>query len=125
MFTMMEKVAPGLNDRMKMPHFEGQHSGRPPQDEDTLFAPRPGDGRVHGKYPGHVMQSSAYTAMAKRPGMTALGMAALGVGIAVAARSLMAERGDWAERRRHAGVRGTGAGRMGASRPSARSTPFR
>lgn len=94
MFTAMEKVAPGLNDRMKMSHFEGQHSGRPPQDEDTLFAPRPGDGRVHGRYPGHVMQSSAYTAMAKRPGMTALGMAALGVGIAVAARSLLAERAD-------------------------------
>lgn len=94
MFTMMEKVAPGLNDRMKMSHFEGQHSGEPPHEEDTLFAPHPGDGRVHGHYPGHVMQSSAYTAMAKRPGMTALGVAALGVGIAVAARSLMAERAD-------------------------------
>jgi NAD(P)-dependent dehydrogenase (short-subunit alcohol dehydrogenase family) len=93
-FTAMEKVAPGLNDRMKMSHFEGQHSDRPPRDEDALFAPHPGDGRVHGSYSGHVMQSSAYTAMAKRPGMTALGMAALGVGIAVAARSLLAERGD-------------------------------
>ena len=94
MFTVLEKVAPGLNDRMKMPHFEGQHSDRPPQNGDTLFAPRPDDGRVQGRYPGHVMRSSAYTAMAKRPGMTALGVAALGVGIAVAARSLMAERGD-------------------------------
>ena len=94
MFTAMEKIAPGLNDRMKMPHFEGQHSDRAPRGEDTLYEPHPGDGRVAGSYPGHVMQSSAYTAMAKRPGLSALGVAALGVGIAVAARALMADRAD-------------------------------
>ncbi len=94
MFTMTEKVAPGLADKMKRSHFEGQHSDRPPRGADTLHAPRPGDASVHGHYPGHVMQSSAYTAMAQRPGMTALGLAALGVGLGFAARAWIAERGD-------------------------------
>jgi NAD(P)-dependent dehydrogenase (short-subunit alcohol dehydrogenase family) len=94
MFTMAEKVAPGLADRMKMPHFEGQLSDRPPRGRDALHGPVPGDATVHGHYPGHVLRSSAYTAVAKRPGMSVLGIAALGVGVAVAARALLAERGD-------------------------------
>ena len=88
MFTMMEKVAPGLGDRMKYSHVEQQQSDEPARDEDTLYAPRPNDGRVHGRYPGHVMKRSVYTSMAKRPRVTAataLGVAALGF---VAARAL-------------------------------------
>ena len=91
MFTMMEKVAPGLADRMKLSHFDQMHSDRPPRHRATLHRPRAGDGRVHGEYPGRVMRTSAYTAMAKRPLGTVLGLAALGVGI-YAARSLMSER---------------------------------
>ena len=89
MFTAMEKLAPGLADRMKQPHIAGQHSDEPPRHDDTLHAPRPGDGRVRGDYPGHVMQSSAYTAVAQRPRLaTTLGLAALGVGVGLAVRTL-------------------------------------
>jgi NAD(P)-dependent dehydrogenase (short-subunit alcohol dehydrogenase family) len=90
MFTAIEKVAPGLADVMKKPHVEGQHADAPPRDDDTLYEPRPGDGRIHGDYPGHVMRSSAYTAMAQRPRMTALGLAALGVGVGLAVRTYRA-----------------------------------
>lgn len=90
MFTMMEKVAPGLVDTMKMSHFEGQHADEPPKDDDTLWAPRPGDGRVHGNYPGHVMRSSAYTKVAQRGGtVSALGVIAMGLGLGLAARALL------------------------------------
>jgi NAD(P)-dependent dehydrogenase (short-subunit alcohol dehydrogenase family) len=94
MFTMTEKLAPRLADRMKMSHFEGQHADLPPRDDDTLFEPRPGDGRVRGNYPGLVRRTSAYTAVAQRPGAAAamLGLAALGLGIGVAARTMLAER---------------------------------
>ena len=91
MFTMTEKMAPGLADRIKMPHFEGQHSDQPPRNDDTLWAPRPGDGQLRGNYPGHVMKSSAYTAMAKRPALSALGTAAIAVGLGLAARTLLAD----------------------------------
>jgi NAD(P)-dependent dehydrogenase (short-subunit alcohol dehydrogenase family) len=87
MFTMTEKTAPGIVDRMKMSHFEGVHTDRPPVDDDTLYAPRPGDGRVRGKYEGHVMKSSLYTKAALNPMAALIGAAALGVGIAVALRS--------------------------------------
>jgi short-subunit dehydrogenase len=87
MFTMMEKVAPGLADRQKMAGFEAQRGDAPPKDDDTLWAPREGDVRVHGTYPGHVARTSAYTAAAKRPVVTGLvGMAVLGLGV-VAARA--------------------------------------
>jgi NAD(P)-dependent dehydrogenase (short-subunit alcohol dehydrogenase family) len=87
MFTVTEKVAPGLADKMKMSHFEGQHADRPPLDDDTLYAPRPHDGRVRGKYEGHVMKSSLYTKAALNPMAALIGVAALGVGIAVALRA--------------------------------------
>ena len=87
LFTALEKTAPGLADRMKMSHFEGQHADSPPLDEDTLFAPRSGDVRVRGQYPGRVMKSSAYTKAALNP-LAALGVAAaLGVGLVVAMRA--------------------------------------
>lgn len=95
MFTMMEKVAPSLSDRLKLSHFEQQHADAAPRDEDTLYAPRPGDASIRGDYPGHVMKSSVYTAVAKRPTLsaaTALGLAALGIGF-LAARSRSSERG--------------------------------
>jgi NAD(P)-dependent dehydrogenase (short-subunit alcohol dehydrogenase family) len=96
MFTVMEKVAPGIADMQKMPAFEQQHSDEPARDDDTLFAPRPNDARLRGNYPGRVMKRSAYTEMAMRPGVTAsaLGIAALGIGLGLAARALLRERAD-------------------------------
>jgi NAD(P)-dependent dehydrogenase (short-subunit alcohol dehydrogenase family) len=96
MYTMMEKVAPGLADRMKLGQFEQQHAAEPPRDEDTLYEPRPHDGSIHGEYPGRVMRRSLYTAAAKRPRATAaaaLGIAAIGVGF-LAARAFGSRDGD-------------------------------
>jgi NAD(P)-dependent dehydrogenase (short-subunit alcohol dehydrogenase family) len=82
MFTMVEKVAPSLGDRMKERiAFDGQKSDEAPRDDDTLYAPRPGDGRVRGNYPGRVMKRSVYTAAALNPVKTLLGAAAI-VGLA-------------------------------------------
>ena len=89
MYTVMEKLAPRLADRMKSRSFEAQHSGKPPRDDDTLFVPRVGDARVDGEFAGRVRQSSAYTSMALHPrvtGATILGLAAVGLGIALASR---------------------------------------
>lgn len=82
MFTMIEKVAPALGDRFKeRTVFDGQKTDEAPRDDDTLFAPRPGDGRVRGNYPGRVMKRSFYTSAALNPVKTLLGAAAI-VGIA-------------------------------------------
>ena len=82
MFTMMEKVAPSLGDRMKeRTAFDGQRTDEAPRDDDTLYAPRPGDGRVRGNYPGRVMKRSLYTTAALNPVKTLLGAAAI-VGLA-------------------------------------------
>lgn len=94
MFTVMEKVAPGLADRQKMSAFEAQRADGPPKDDDTLWAPRPGDVRVRGTYPGHVATTSVYTAVARRPVATGmLGLAVLGLGVA-AAKAWMNNRAD-------------------------------
>jgi NAD(P)-dependent dehydrogenase (short-subunit alcohol dehydrogenase family) len=92
MFTALEKTAPGLADRMKeRTAFDGSKTNRPPKDDDTLYAPRPNDSRVHGRYEGHVAKSSLYTSAALHPLRTMLGAAALGVGIATV---LHARRND-------------------------------
>ena len=81
-FTMIEKVAPSLGDRMKeRTAFDSQKTDEAPRDDDTLYSPRPGDGRVRGNYPGRVMKRSLYTTAALNPLKTLLGAAAL-VGIA-------------------------------------------
>jgi NAD(P)-dependent dehydrogenase (short-subunit alcohol dehydrogenase family) len=82
MFTAMEKVAPAIGDRMKeRTAFDQQRTDEAPLDDDTLYSPRPGDGRVRGNYPGRVMKRSLYTAAALNPMKTLLGAAAI-VGIA-------------------------------------------
>lgn len=92
LFTVMEKLAPGLADRQKMAGFAAQRGDEPAKDDDTLWAPRPGDVRVRGTYPGQVARTSAYTAVAKRPVVTSLvGLAVLGAGL-VAARAWMENR---------------------------------
>ena len=91
MFTMVEKVAPAIGDRMKeRTAFDGSRTDEAPRDDDTLYSPRPNDGRVRGNYPGHVMKRSFYTAAALHPVRTILGMAA----IAGIAGVLSARRGD-------------------------------
>jgi hypothetical protein len=97
MYSLMEKVAPGLGDKQKMTAFDQQRTAEPARDDDTLWEPRPGDGRVRGHYPGHVMRSRVYTTMAKHPGATAgtvLGLAALGVGLGLAWKTFAGERAD-------------------------------
>jgi hypothetical protein len=83
----MEKVAPGLADRQKMSLFEGQISDKPAHVEGALFAPISGDLAVRGHYPGRVRGRSLYTKAALHPMAALAGVAALGVGIAVALRS--------------------------------------
>jgi NAD(P)-dependent dehydrogenase (short-subunit alcohol dehydrogenase family) len=84
MFTAIEKLAPSLGDRFKeATSFAEQHADEPARDDDTLHAPRPGDGRVRGHYPGHVRKSSLYTTAALHP-VPALVAATLGVGLAIA-----------------------------------------
>lgn len=86
MFTSMEKMAPGLADRQKMSAFEAQLTDRPPHKTDALFDPISGDMAVHGTYPGRVRSRSFYTKAALHPVAALAGVAAIGVGIAVAIR---------------------------------------
>ncbi len=87
LYTTLETFAPRIVDRMKRATaFSGQQTDRPARDDATLYAPRSGSGRERGRYSGHVMQSSAFTAAALNPFVTVLGAAALGVGVALAAR---------------------------------------
>ncbi|HZI99048.1 MAG TPA: hypothetical protein VFD22_00210, partial [Gemmatimonadaceae bacterium] len=73
-------------DRQKMSAFEAQLSDRPPHKDDALFDPISGDISVHGSYPGRVRGRSLYTKAALHPVAALAGVAALGVGIAVAIR---------------------------------------
>ena len=59
----------------------------PARADDTPYAPRPGDGRERGEYPGRVMTSSALTTASLHPVTTVLGAAALGLGVALIARA--------------------------------------
>jgi hypothetical protein len=87
LFTMIEKVAPSLGDRMKeRATFDGQKTDEAPKDDDTLYSPRPNDGRVRGQYEGRVMKRSLYTTAALNPMKTLLGAAAI-VGLASAISS--------------------------------------
>ncbi|MFI5242970.1 MAG: SDR family oxidoreductase, partial [Gemmatimonadales bacterium] len=87
-FTLIEKVAPALGDRIKLAStFEGSRTSEPARDEDTLFHARPGDPRVRGRYRGHVMKQSWSTAATLRPIPAILAVATLGAGIAYAIRS--------------------------------------
>ena len=83
MFTVMEKTMPIVGDKFKEHSaFDGSKTDRPPLDDDTLYAPRPNDGRVRGNYEGHVAKRSFYTAAALNPMKALLGAAVLGIGIA-------------------------------------------
>ena len=87
-FSSSEKLAPRLFDLMKeATGFAGQRTDTPARDQNTLFHPRPHDGRVRGTYPGRVMKTSAYTEARLNRGKTLLGLAVLGAGLLVANRS--------------------------------------
>ena len=86
-FSVSEKYAPRIFDLMKeATAFEGQQSGIPARNDDTLHQPRPGDGRVRGNYPGRVLESSAYTAARLHRGRALLGLTVIGAGLLVANR---------------------------------------
>jgi NAD(P)-dependent dehydrogenase (short-subunit alcohol dehydrogenase family) len=88
LFSTSEKFAPRLFDRVKeATGFAGQLTDQPARSEDTLFHPRPDDGRVRGSYPGHVMESSVYTAARLHRAKALLGLAVLGAGLLVANRA--------------------------------------
>jgi short-subunit dehydrogenase len=87
MYTSVEKVAPGIADRMKMSAFEAQQSGVPGHGQGALYAPVSGDLKVRGEYPGKVRDSSLYTKSALHPVATLVGVAALSVGIAAVIKS--------------------------------------
>jgi NAD(P)-dependent dehydrogenase (short-subunit alcohol dehydrogenase family) len=87
-FSTSEKFAPRLFDRMKeATSFAGQLTDRPARSEDALFHPRPDDSRVRGSYPGHVMETSAYTEARLHRGKALIGLAVLGAGLVVANRA--------------------------------------
>lgn len=87
LYTTLETFAPAFGDWLKQETaFTGQQTDRPARDDDTLYAPRDGSGRVRGRYAGYVRQSSAFTAAALNPLATVLGALALGVGVALAVR---------------------------------------
>ncbi|HKU60554.1 MAG TPA: SDR family oxidoreductase [Gemmatimonadales bacterium] len=86
-FEMTEKTTPRLGDRFKeAAAFAGQYSDNPDRGEDILYAPRPGDGEVRGRYPGRVFEHSAYTAARLNRNRTWLGLAVIGAGLMLAAR---------------------------------------
>jgi NAD(P)-dependent dehydrogenase (short-subunit alcohol dehydrogenase family) len=87
-FTTLETFAPRLADKFKQAtSFTGQRSDQPAHSESTLYAPRAGDGRERGNYPGHVRKTSTYTTASRNPVATVLGAAALGLGVAFVARN--------------------------------------
>jgi NAD(P)-dependent dehydrogenase (short-subunit alcohol dehydrogenase family) len=87
LFELTEQVTPRLGDRLKEAvFFSGQHTDVPDQDTDTLHAPRPGDARVRGTYPGRVFEHSTYTAARLSRKRTLLGLAVIGAGLVLAAR---------------------------------------
>ena len=84
--TAAMEAVPRVADRyMRATMFDQQQRDEPssPNRPDTLYAPRPGDGRSRGEYPGHVWKSSLYTKATLRPMATLLGAAAVGVGLAI------------------------------------------
>jgi short-subunit dehydrogenase len=83
-FQTMEKMAPRLGDRFKEAvAFEGQVTDRPSAD-DTLYAPRAGDARERGTYPGRVRRASLYTSARRHREALLLGLAVVGASYVLA-----------------------------------------
>lgn len=87
--TALETVAPRLADRyLEGPILRQQKKDEPasPRRRDTLHRPHRQAPEERGDYEGHVMRTSAYTTSVLHPVQTALGVALLGAGIAMALR---------------------------------------
>ncbi len=83
-YSLMETFAPTVGDALKRKtSFSGSRSDRPASGVNTLHAPHAGDASVRGAYEGRVMKRSLYTAAVTNPGRTLLGMAAMGLAIAL------------------------------------------
>jgi len=91
LISALGSALPRLTDfYMERAMFDSQRSDVPAGERaDNLYVYSPEEGRERGGYPGHVMQSSAYTRVALSPGKALL---AAGLGLAVFAglRSLAA-----------------------------------
>ncbi|MBA3686141.1 MAG: SDR family oxidoreductase [Planctomycetes bacterium] len=82
-FSLMEKFAPRLTDRlMKRTLFSQQRSDRPARGDDDLFDAPTGASQERGSQTGHVMRSSVYTEAALRPWLTGAAVATAAVGMA-------------------------------------------
>jgi short-subunit dehydrogenase len=91
MFTLLEKIAPRLTDRvMEKTMDRAQKSDRPPRLEDSLFLAPLFEGETRGDHDGHVMRHSLYTTLALHP--LAGAAAALGVLLAVTGITLARAR---------------------------------
>jgi hypothetical protein len=87
LFSTGEKYVPRLFDRMKQAAgFDAQLSDEPAIEPDALHEPKTGDSRIHGRHPGHVMQSSMYTRARLNRGKTTLLSLAVLAGMALASR---------------------------------------
>ena len=87
LFNTIERFTPRAGDRLKEVTAESQRTNRPARFDDTLFGPRPGDSRIRGTYPGHVMTSSVYTSARLNRGRTLLGLAVVGAAVALLDRA--------------------------------------
>jgi NADP-dependent 3-hydroxy acid dehydrogenase YdfG len=82
MFSVLEKIAPRLTDRLIERTMEGtQKSGRPNDGRDNLFMAPLVEGRERGSNGGKAFERSAYTQLALHPAWSAA--AALGLVLAV------------------------------------------
>jgi len=100
MMSAMEKYAPRVTDVVfERTQFEGQkYKDRPASSRrrDNLYEPLENDGGERGRYDGPVMESSAYSRVARSP-LSGL-MKAVGLGLVVAA-GVRAMRGSAADDR--------------------------
>lgn len=89
MMSAMGAVAPRLTDRyMETAILRQQKKDEPAPagHKDALHGPRRDKPEERGDYEGHVMRTSAYTHSVLHPVQTALGVALLGAGVAMALR---------------------------------------
>lgn len=98
LFAATESMAPRLGDRVKEAMlFEGSKTDRPDRTPSTLHEPHPGDGRVHGSYPGYVRQTSLSTWASLYSQPLLVTAAAFGLGAALALYGRRAHNGHSAE----------------------------
>jgi short-subunit dehydrogenase len=88
----VEKLAPRLGDRFKEALAFDRQASDEPAGDDTLYAPRPGDARERGRYPGRVMTSSLYTTARLNRDKLLVGLAVAGAGYALVRQAARGRR---------------------------------